>query len=66
MKKSRLLATLIGFVLCFLPSPILAQEVGEEEEIEFSVDWGDPTPGGPGNSKTPILVPHLWQNGYLC
>lgn len=33
MKKSRLLATLIGFVLCFLPSPILAQEVGEEEEI---------------------------------
>lgn len=42
-----------------------AQEVGEEEEIEFNVMGGDDTPGNPGNGKTPILMPTLWQNGYL-
>ena len=39
-----------------------AQDVGDEEEIEFSID---DTPGNPGNGKTPILMPTLWQNGYL-
>lgn len=42
-----------------------AQDVGDEEEIEFSVTGIDPTPGGLGNGKTPILMPTLWQNGYL-
>jgi hypothetical protein len=42
-----------------------AQEVGEEEEIEFNVTQIDPTSGGPGTGKTPILMPILWQNGYL-
>ena len=42
-----------------------AQEVGDEEEIEFSVTGGDDTPIDPGHGKTPILMPALWQNGYL-
>lgn len=37
----------------------------EEEEIEFSVTGVDPEPSDPGNSKAPILMPTLWQNGYL-
>ena len=57
--------TLSIIVILFLGVlPVNAQEP-EEEEIEFSVDWGDPTPSDPDNPKTPILVPHLWQNGYL-
>ena len=35
----------------------------EEEPIEFDID--DDLPSTPGNSKTPILMPTLWQNGYL-
>jgi hypothetical protein len=37
----------------------------EEEEIEFSVTGIDPEPGDPGYGKGPILMPTLWQNGYL-
>jgi hypothetical protein len=65
MKKNILLAAIIGVALTILPQPISAQEVGDEEEIEFSVTWGDDTPGEPEVGKTPILLPHLWQNGYL-
>jgi hypothetical protein len=39
-----------------------AQDVGDEEEIEFSID---DIPIGPGNGKAPVLMPTLWQNGYL-
>ena len=62
--RKKLLLTLLLFSSLFLGIPTYAQEP-EEEEIEFSVDWGDPTPGGLGNGKTPILIPTLWQNGYL-
>ena len=46
----------------FLSPKIFAQEVGEEEEIEFGID---DTPGDPGASKTPILVPTAWLNGHV-
>jgi hypothetical protein len=65
MKKNILLAAIIGAALTILPQPISAQEVGEEEEIEFSFTWKDPDPIEPGYGKTPILMPALWQNGYL-
>jgi hypothetical protein len=64
-KLTFIIATLVAYFLCIGGVlPINAQEP-EEEEIEFNVDWGDPSPGNPGNGKTPILMPHLWQNGYL-
>ena len=62
--RKKLLLTLLLFSSLFLGIPTYAQEP-EEEEIEFSIDWGDPTPDTPGNPKTPILMPHLWKNGYL-
>lgn len=37
----------------------------EEEQIEFSITGDDDTPIDPGAGKTPILMPTLWQNGYL-
>jgi hypothetical protein len=64
-KRSTLITALVCISLFFSPSLVSAQDGGDEEEIEFSVDWGDPTPGGLGHSKTPILMPTLWQNGYL-
>ena len=42
-----------------------AQDVGDEEEIEFSIIGDDDPTGDPGHGKTPILMPHLWQNGHL-
>ena len=54
--------TLSIIVILFLGVlPANAQEP-EEEEIEFSID---DTPSSPGYPKTPVLMPHLWQNGYL-
>ena len=65
MKKNILLAAIIGAALTILPQPISAQDGGDEEEIEFSLTEIDPIPGGLGHPKTPILMPTLWQNGYL-
>lgn len=62
--RKKLLLTLLLFSSLFLGIPTYAQEP-EEEEIEFSVTGVDPTPINPGNPKTPILMPTLWQNGYL-
>ncbi len=65
MKKNILLAAIIGAALTILPQPISAQDGGDEEEIEFSVTGVDPDPIEPGYPNTPVLLPHLWQNGYL-
>jgi hypothetical protein len=65
MKKNILLAVIIGVALTILPQPLSAQDGGDEEEIEFSVTGVDPDPIEPGYPKTPVLLPHLWQNGYL-
>lgn len=34
-------------------------------QIGFSVGWGDDTPIVPGDSKGPVLMPTVWQDGYL-
>ena len=65
MKKNILLVVIIGVALTILPQPLSAQDGGDEEEIEFSVTGVDPDPIEPGYPKTPVLLPHLWQNGYL-
>ena len=64
MKTTKLIiATMVAYLLFLGVLSVKAQEVGDEEEIEFSID--DNSPLGPGNPKTPILMPTLWQNGYL-
>ncbi len=60
-KRATLVTALMCITMFFPQSLVNAQEVGEEE-IEFSID---DTPGDPGHGKTPILLPTLWQNGYL-
>ena len=62
-KRATLITALVCVTLLFPLSSVYAQEVGDEEEIEFNID--DNTPGGPGVGKGPILMPTLWQNGYL-
>ena len=64
MKTTKLIiATMVAYFLFLGVLPVHAQDGGDEEEIEFSID--DNASGLPGNPKTPILMPHLWQNGYL-
>jgi len=63
MKTTKLIiATMVAYFLFLGVLPVHAQDGGDEEEIEFSID---DTPMEPGNSKTPVLMPTLWQNGYL-
>lgn len=38
---------------------------GEGVLIEFNLAEPDDVPGDPGHSKTPVLMPTLWQDGYL-
>lgn len=51
-------------LLCILGATISvnAQQLGDP--IEFGVEWGDPSPLGPGYGKGPVLMPTVWQNGY--
>ena len=64
-KELRLIiAVMVAYFLCLVGVlSANAQEVGDEEQIVFGID--DP-PGDPGHSKTPILMPTLWQSGYRC
>jgi hypothetical protein len=64
MKTTKLIiATMVAYFLFLGVLPVHAQDGGDEEEIEFSID--DNASGLPGYGKTPILMPTLWQNGYL-
>lgn len=63
MKRSKLIAAFIGLSSFFLPSFIHAQGIGEQ--IEFRVAGDNNVPICPGHPKTPVLLPTLWQNGYL-
>ena len=66
MKTTKLIiATIVAYFLFLGVLPVNAQDGGDEEEIEFSVTGVDPDPIEPGYPKTPLLLPHLWQNGYL-
>lgn len=42
-----------------------ANASGFEVQIEFSVAGVDDEPMTPGNPKTPIPMPTVWQDGYL-
>lgn len=64
MKTTKLIiATMVAYFLFLGVLPVHAQDGGDEEEIEFSID--DNASGLPGYGKTPVLMPTLWQNGYL-
>lgn len=34
-------------------------------QIDFNLAGPDDTPGGPGHGKGPVLMPTVWQDGYL-
>jgi hypothetical protein len=38
---------------------------GERVLLEFNLAGSDNTPMGPGNPKAPVLMPTVWQDGYL-
>lgn len=66
MEKKRLKFIFATMVACFLFFGGLsanAQQLGDP--IEFSVGWGDDTPMDPGAGKGPVLMPTVWQSGYL-
>lgn len=66
MKKTKfIVATLFACFLFIIGGTLSANAQGVGEQIEFRIGWGDDTPSDPGNPKTPILMPTVWQDGYL-
>lgn len=64
MKKSKLIiATMVACFLFFGGLSVNAQGVGIQ--IEFNIGGVDDTPIVPGNGKGPVLMPTVWQDGYL-
>ena len=67
MKKKRLqfiLVSMVAYLLTFGGAlSVNAQQLGDP--IEFSIAESDDTPGDPGIPKTPVLMPTVWQSGYL-
>ena len=54
----------LAFLGLFILGGVLsanAQQLGDP--IEFNIE--DDTPSGPGYGKGPILMPTVWQSGYL-
>ena len=67
MKKKRttfIIVTMIAYLLT-LGGTISANAQQLGDPIEFSLADIDDTPMGPGNPKTPVLMPTVWQSGYL-
>ena len=63
MKRTKLIfATLVACLLFFGGVSNVSAQEPEEEEIEFGIDY---TQSDPGHSKTPVLIPTLWQNANL-
>ena len=66
MKKKRTTFILATMVACFLFfGGLSANAQSNGYQIEFSICWGDDTPMDPGDSKGPVLMPTVWQDGYL-
>ena len=64
MERKRLTFIFATMVACFLfLGGLSANAQSNGYQIEFNID--DPTPMGPGHSKTPVLMPTVWQDGYL-
>ena len=64
MKKKRLqfiLVSMVAYLLTFGGAlSANAQQLGDP--IEFSVEWGYPSPIDPGFGKGPVLMPTVWQS----
>ncbi len=66
MKKTKfIVATLFACFLFMVGGTLSANAQGVWTQIEFGYAEIDPIPGNPGNPKTPILMPTVWQDGYL-
>lgn len=67
MKQKRttfILAAMIAYFLT-LGGVLSANASGFEVQIEFSVAGVDEEPIEPGYGKGPVLMPTVWQDGYL-
>ena len=63
--KTRSMIFLAILGLSILGGALSANASGYETQIEFSIYWGDDTPSYPGNGKGSVLMPTVWQDGYL-
>lgn len=62
--KKFVIATLFACFLFMVGGTLSANAQGVWTQIEFGYAEIDPIPDSPGNPKTPILMPTVWQDGY--
>ena len=65
MKRLSNLMRVLMLAFVFLGCALSTYAQINGEQIDFSIGEIDPTPMGPGHSKTPVLMPTVWQEGYL-
>ena len=65
MKRLSNLMRVLMLAFVFLGCALSTYAQINGEQIDFSIGEIDPTPMGPGHSKTPVLMPTVWQDGYL-
>ncbi len=66
MKKTKfIIATLFACFLFIIGGTLSVNAQGVGTQIDFRIGWDDPEPMEPGSPKTPILMPTVWQDGYL-
>ena len=62
MKRLSFLKNVLVLVIIFLGGALSANAQQLGDPIEFSVEWGDPSPIDPGFGKGPVLMPTVWQS----
>ena len=65
MKRLSNLMRVLMLAFVFLGCALSTYAQINGEQIDFSIGEIDPTPMGPGHSKTPVLMPTVWQDGYF-
>ena len=66
MKKTKfIIAKLFACFLLMLGGTLSTNAQGVGTRIEFGLHWDDPVPDSPDYGKGPILMPTVWQDGYL-
>ena len=65
MKNNRIFKNVLVLVIIILVGTLSANAQDLGDPIDFNVTEIDPTPMDPGHGKGPIVMPTVWQSGYL-
>lgn len=65
MKTNKLSFIVAAIVAYFLTLGGTFSANAQNNQVQIALSFDDDTPGEPGNGKGPVLIPTVWQDGYL-